>query len=64
MLKQYGIEATSFSRLRGNADSEFNNRSHRKITVIDGKIGYTLEFRQKLAESGRCSYVLVFYIPT
>lgn len=40
-LKTYGIEATPFSRLRGNADSEFNNRSHRKITVIDGKIGYT-----------------------
>lgn len=40
-LKSYGIEATPFSRLKGNADSEFNNRSHRKITVIDGKIGYT-----------------------
>lgn len=40
-LKAYGIEATPFSRLKGNADSEFNNRSHRKITVIDGKIGYT-----------------------
>ena len=40
-LRTYGIEATPFSRLRGNADSEFNNRSHRKITVIDGKIGYT-----------------------
>lgn len=41
MLKQYGIDATPFSRLRGNADSEFNNRSHRKITAIDGKVGYT-----------------------
>lgn len=41
MLKSYGIEATPFSRLRGNADSEFNNRSHRKILVIDGKVGYT-----------------------
>ncbi len=41
ILKEYGIEATPFSRLKGNADSEFNNRSHRKITVIDGKIGYT-----------------------
>lgn len=41
ILKTYGIEATPFSRLKGNADSEFNNRSHRKITVIDGKIGYT-----------------------
>jgi len=40
-LRSYGIEATPFSRLRGNADSEFNNRSHRKILVIDGKIGYT-----------------------
>ncbi|MBO5040159.1 MAG: cardiolipin synthase [Clostridia bacterium] len=40
-LKEYGIEATPFSRLRGNADSEFNNRSHRKITIIDGKVGYT-----------------------
>jgi cardiolipin synthase len=40
-LKSYGIDATPFSRLKGNADSEFNNRSHRKITVIDGKIGYT-----------------------
>ena len=41
ILGQYGIEAMPFSRLRGNADSEFNNRSHRKILVIDGKIGYT-----------------------
>lgn len=41
ILKSYGIQATPFSRLKGNADSEFNNRSHRKITVIDGKVGYT-----------------------
>ena len=40
-LKRYGIHAVPFSRLKGNADSEFNNRSHRKITVIDGKVGYT-----------------------
>ena len=40
-LRSFGIEATPFSRLRGNADSEFNNRSHRKILVIDGKVGYT-----------------------
>ena len=40
-LRSYGIEASPFSRLRGNADSEFNNRSHRKILVIDGKVGYT-----------------------
>ena len=41
VLKKYGISATPFSRLRGSADNEFNNRSHRKITVIDGYIGYT-----------------------
>ena len=41
ILKKFGIDAMPFSRLKGNADSEFNNRSHRKITVIDGKVGYT-----------------------
>ena len=41
MLRKMGIEATPFSFLRGGADSKFNNRSHRKITVIDGVIGYT-----------------------
>lgn len=41
ILKTYGIDAMPFSRLKGNADSEFNNRSHRKILVIDGKVGYT-----------------------
>lgn len=40
-LRKYGIKAVCFSRLRGQADNEFNNRSHRKITVIDGKVGYT-----------------------
>ncbi|MBQ9806378.1 MAG: cardiolipin synthase [Clostridia bacterium] len=40
-LRQYGIEALPFARLRGNADSEFNNRNHRKILVIDGRVGYT-----------------------
>lgn len=40
-LNKAGIKATVFSRLKGKPDSEFNNRSHRKITVIDGKIGYT-----------------------
>lgn len=41
VLRSYGIEATVFSLLRGDGANEFNNRSHRKITVIDGKIGYT-----------------------
>lgn len=40
-LKKFGIKAVSFARLRGQANNEFNNRSHRKITVIDSKIGYT-----------------------
>ena len=40
-LNKFGIKATPFSRLKGQANNEFNNRSHRKITVIDGKIGYT-----------------------
>ncbi len=40
-LRGWGIDAVSFSRLRGSASSEFNNRSHRKIMVIDGKVGYT-----------------------
>lgn len=41
LKKKYGIDATPFSRLRGAADNEFNNRNHRKIAVIDGMIGYT-----------------------
>ena len=40
-LRKMGIKAVPFSRLRGQANNEFNNRSHRKITVIDGKVGYT-----------------------
>ena len=41
ILSRFGIDAAPFSRLRGQADSEFNNRNHRKITVIDGRVGYT-----------------------
>lgn len=40
-LERFGIEATPFSRMKGQADNEFNNRNHRKIAVIDGVIGYT-----------------------
>ena len=40
-LRTYGIQAVPFSVLRGAADGEFNNRSHRKILVIDGTVGYT-----------------------
>ena len=41
ILRSYGIKAVPFSILRGQANNEFNNRSHRKITVIDGKVAYT-----------------------
>ena len=41
ILEKDGIKSVVFSKLRGSADNEFNNRSHRKILVIDGKIGYT-----------------------
>lgn len=40
-LKNCGIKAVSFARLKGQANNEFNNRSHRKIMVIDGEVGYT-----------------------
>ncbi|MBQ9791329.1 MAG: PLDc N-terminal domain-containing protein, partial [Clostridia bacterium] len=40
-LKSYNIDALPFSILKGNADGEFNNRSHRKILVIDGVVGFT-----------------------
>ena len=40
-LQSFGIKAVPFSRLKGQADNEFNNRSHRKMTIIDGKVGYT-----------------------
>lgn len=41
LTKKYNIQTVLFSKLKGQADSEFNNRSHRKIMVIDGKVGYT-----------------------
>ena len=41
ILEKHGIKTVIFSKLRGSAGREFNNRSHRKIAVIDGKIGYT-----------------------
>lgn len=40
-LQKFSIKAIPFSRMRGGLDSEFNNRNHRKIVAIDGKIGYT-----------------------
>ncbi len=40
-LKKEGINCVPFSLLKGQADCEFNNRSHRKITIIDGEVAYT-----------------------
>lgn len=40
-MSKYGIKCVPFSKLKGQANNEFNNRSHRKITVIDGVVGYT-----------------------
>lgn len=40
-LARYNIKAMPFFRLKGQANNEFNNRTHRKIMVIDGKVGYT-----------------------
>ena len=40
-LKKFNILSVPFSKLKGQADGEFNNRSHRKILVIDGKVGFT-----------------------
>lgn len=33
-LQSYGIKAVPFARLRGQANNEFNNRSHRKIRYL------------------------------
>ncbi len=33
-LKKYNIDAVLFSKLKGQADGEFNNRSHRKFWLL------------------------------
>ncbi len=40
-LESLGIHTRQFNRLKYQPNSEFNNRSHRKVTVIDGLYGYT-----------------------
>jgi cardiolipin synthase len=40
-LRNMGIRAVPFGVLRGQANNEFNNRDHRKMTIIDGKVAYT-----------------------
>lgn len=40
-LKKYGIEAKIFNPVVPIISTHYNNRDHRKIVVVDGKIGYT-----------------------
>ena len=39
-LNSYGIKANCFAKFSGRANSSHNNRSHRKITIIDGKVAF------------------------
>lgn len=41
IMEKTGIRCVPFAKLRGGADNSMNNRSHRKIMVIDGKVGFT-----------------------
>lgn len=40
-MRKYGIKCKMFSRIRPVFSSYQNNRDHRKICVIDGKVGFT-----------------------
>lgn len=40
-LEKEGIKAAVFNKFVPNLKSKFNNRDHRKIAVIDGKIAFT-----------------------
>jgi len=40
-LKKFGIESVPFNRMRFHINFAMNYRDHRKIVVIDGKVGYT-----------------------
>lgn len=41
LSKKYNIQTVIFSKIKGQASGEFNNRSHRKILVIDGRVAFT-----------------------
>lgn len=41
LRKKYNIDTVLFSKLKGQANGEFNNRSHRKLLIIDGKVCFT-----------------------
>lgn len=40
-LEKLGIKSQCFAKYTGKANSSHNNRNHRKITVIDGKVAFT-----------------------
>ena len=40
-LKAFGIDAYNFNPMKPHLNFQMNYRNHRKIVVIDGKIGYT-----------------------
>ncbi len=40
-LRKKGINAVTFSILKVQMNSEFNNRSHRKMLIVDGKYAFT-----------------------
>ena len=41
VLRSYGIKCIAFRRVVPILSSSFNNRDHRKICVVDGKVAYT-----------------------
>ena len=41
MLKKLGIQCKMFSPIRPVISAHYNNRDHRKILVIDGRVAYT-----------------------
>jgi len=40
LLEKHGIKAKAFSPLRATLSSHYNNRDHRKILVIDGRVAF------------------------
>lgn len=40
-MRKSGIDCVRFGKLKPFVSAVYNNRDHRKITVIDGKVGYT-----------------------
>ncbi len=40
LLKKHGIKCKAFSRIRPFVSTSYNNRDHRKILVIDGKVAF------------------------